>query len=64
MEPLIVSGAAVIAKAIREPKDDIKRLADAGELKAWKQGPGKGTWCALPEDLVDFVRRKRDRNVQ
>lgn len=64
MEPLVIVGAANIAKIICEPEDNIKRLAEAKELKAWKEGPGRGSWRALPEDLVDFVRRKRDKYLQ
>jgi hypothetical protein len=64
VEDLLVQGAAEIAKKIGESKDSIQALVDAGELKAWKQGPGKGKWRALPEDLQDFVRRQRDKHIK
>lgn len=64
MGELLVKGAANIASKIGVGKDNIGDLVESGELVAWKEGPGKGTWRALPEDLADFVRRRRDKHVK
>lgn len=61
MSELLIVGAKSIAQTIGEGRNDIPRLVAQEGLPAWKK---RGTWRALPEDLTEWLRKQREKNVQ
>lgn len=62
MEGFCLKGAKEICEAVGENPKNIHELVKNHGLPAWKRGVG-GTWRALQEDLVRWIREQRDRNI-
>lgn len=62
MTIICLKGAKQICQAIGENHKEIMHLVVEEGLPAWKRG-GRGGWRALPDDLRDWVRKQRDRNI-
>ncbi len=62
MENFCLKGAKDICDAVGENPKSINELVKAHGLPAWKREP-KGTWRALPDDLKQWLRDQRDRNI-
>lgn len=60
--PICLCGAKAICDAVGENPKEIVKLVQEYSLPAWKRG-GKGTWRALPEDLIQWMRDMRNRNL-
>tara|TARA_Y100001978_G_C23698661_1_gene439308 strand:- start:2796 stop:3032 length:237 start_codon:yes stop_codon:yes gene_type:complete len=57
-----LKGARDICDAVGENPKNIHELVKDHGLPAWKRG-AKGTWRALPDDLRQWIREQRDRNI-
>lgn len=62
MTIICLKGAKQICEAIGESHKEIMHLVVEEGLPAWKRR-GRGGWRALPDDLRDWVRKQRDRNI-
>ncbi len=62
MENFCLKGAKDICDAVGENPKNINDLVKTHGLPAWKRET-KGTWRALPDDLRQWLRDQRDRNI-
>lgn len=62
MDDFCLKGANAICDAVGENPKNIHELVKKHGLPAWKRG-AKGTWRALREDLIRWMREQRDRNI-
>ncbi len=62
MEYICIRGAKAICEAVGENPKEIVRLVEEQGLPAWKRD-NKGAWRALPDDLVRWLKKVRDRNM-
>lgn len=60
---ICLRGAKAICTAVGENPKEIVRLVREKGLPAWKR-ENRGTWRALPEDLSDWLREERNRNLR
>lgn len=59
--PIVLIGRKAIAQAIGVGYNTIPHLAEKEGLPAWQDG-GRGIWKALPDDLTQWLRRRRRRS--
>lgn len=59
---ICLKGAKDICYAVGENPKQIVSLVQKHGLPAWKRS-NKGQWRALPEDLRQWVRNERDKNI-
>lgn len=62
MDQFCLKGARDICDAVGENPKNINELVKLHGLPAWKRET-KGTWRALPDDLKQWLRDQRDRNI-
>jgi hypothetical protein len=56
---IVYRGAKEICGAVGVPWKEIGRYVREKDFPAFKVN-GSGTWIALPEDLLEWVRNQRD----
>ncbi|SKA85588.1 hypothetical protein SAMN02745704_01898 [Paucidesulfovibrio gracilis DSM 16080] len=59
---ICIKGAKAICMAVGENPKEIVRLVREQGLPAWKR-ENRGTWRALPEDLLMWMRLQRNRHL-
>lgn len=62
MTRICLKGAKAICEAVGENPKEMMSLVRKEGLPAWKRA-GRGGWRALPDDLQEWVRKQRDRNI-
>jgi hypothetical protein len=60
MDPVCLIGAKEICACVGENPKQITDLVQNHNFPAWRRR-GTGSWCAMPEDLKEWMRRQRDR---
>jgi len=63
MPALLLKGAAAIAKAIGENRNDIPSLVENEGLPAWRKG-GKGPWKARPASVDKWLEEQERKHVK
>ncbi|EPR39662.1 hypothetical protein dsx2_3400 [Desulfovibrio sp. X2] len=61
--PILLIGRKAIAQAIGVGYNSIPELAEKHGLPAWQDG-GRGVWKALPDEVSDWLKRRRRRCVR
>jgi hypothetical protein len=62
-KPIVYRGAKEICNAVGVNWKEMSHFVDAKELPAFKID-GKGTWIALHEDLLAWIKQQRSENLK